>query len=539
MRETDVIIIGAGLLGCFTARNLTRYDMDVTVLERESDVCRGISRANTGIIYSGYDTKPGSLKSELCIKANREFESLCDDLGVPFSRTGSLMVGYGPNADDVIRKKYEQGIENDVPGLRLMSGDEAEAMEPALAKGITSALYSETTGTVDPWDLCIAAYENAKNNGAEFVFGAEVTDVQRVSRERSDEEGTEVVKSGAEDVGSGTEDVWAGNKHAETGKGFIVVTPEETWRAKVVINAAGLYADKLREMSEEPLIRIFPKAADYMILDKPPAHKSDGGGDCADRTDRGDFTGHADSTQHTDRVGHIIFHETEDGKGLTIVPTVDGSLLLGPTRRKLPKGKAADQSFETEVDGIGELEKLCEEVVPGFDLSTRIRTFGSLRPRPYYVDLKDGEYVKNDEKINDVCILDEDGLLSLIGIRTPGMTIADELGRVIADRVAEITGKTDASDINKSFDPKREPIVRARDLSPEERAELISNDYDYGEVVCFCMDVTKAEIRQAIERGASDIEAVKRRTGAGFGKCQGSRCYKRVLDMLTKNSALS
>lgn len=483
MRETDVIIIGAGLLGCFTARNLMRYDMDVTVLERESDVCRGISRANTGIIYSGYDTKPGSLKSELCIKANREFESLCDDLGVPFSRTGSLMVGYGPNADDVIRKKYEQGIENDVPGLRLMSGEEAEAMEPALAKGITSALYSETTGTVDPWDLCIAAYENAKNNGAEFVFGAEVTDIQRVS------------------------------------PGFIISTPGETWHAKAVINAAGLYADRVREMSEDPLIRIFPKAADYIVLDRLPVHDSNESRDCAD---------------YTDRVGHIIFHETEDGKGLTIVPTVDGSLLLGPTRRKLPKGGASDQSFSTEADGIGELERLCEEVVPGFDLSARIRTFGSLRPRPYYVDLKDGEYVKNDEKIDDVSILDEDGLLSLIGIRTPGMTIADELGRVIADRAAEITGKTDVSDINKSFDPKREPIVRARDLSPEERAELISTDYDYGEVVCFCMDVTKAEIRQAIERGASDIEAVKRRTGAGLGKCQGSRCYKRITDMLAK-----
>ena len=480
MRETDVIIIGAGLLGCFTARNLTRYDMDVTVLERENEVCRGVSRANTGIIYSGYDTKPGSLKSKLCVKANREFESLCDDLGVPFSRTGSLMVGYGPVADEVIRKKYEQGIENDVPGLRLLSGVEAEEMEPALAKGITSALYSETTGTVDPWDLCIAGYENAKNNGAEFVFGAEVTDIQRVST------------------------------------GFIVSTPNETWHAKAVVNAAGLCADKVREMGEDPLIRVFPKAADYMILDKPPVQNGAGGRACTD---------------YSDRVSHIVFHETEDGKGLTIVPTVDGNLLLGPTRRKLSEGKAADHSFGTEADGLGELEKLCEEVVPGFDLSTRIRTFGALRPRPYYVDLKDGKYVKNDKKINDVCILEEDGLISLMGIRTPGMTIADELGRVIAGRAAEIAGKTDA---NEGFDPKREPIVRARDLSPEERSELICEDPEYGEVVCFCMDVTKAEIRQAIERGANDIEAVKRRTGAGFGKCQGSRCYKRIIDMLAK-----
>ncbi len=508
MRETDVIIIGAGLLGCFTARNLTCYDINVTVLEKENDVCRGISRANTGIIYSGYDTKPGSLKSKLCTKANRDFERLCSDLGVQFSRTGSLMVGYGPKADAVIKKKYEQGIEGMVPGLRLISGEEAETMEPALAKGITSALYSETTGTVDPWDLCIAAYENAKSNGAAFIFNTEVTKLRRINDEVN---GIQRIDSECNDEINNETNKETSIKNAGPGKGFIVSTPGEIWRAKAVINAAGLYADKVRELSEEPIIRIFPKAADYMILDRPPARND------SERNDR------------VDRVGHIIFHETEDGKGLTIVPTVDGSILLGPTRRKMPKNATTDQSFGTEVGGLDELEKICGEVIPGFDLSSRIRTFGSLRPRPYYVTLQDGEYIRTDEKIDDVSVLEEDGLISLVGIRTPGMTIADEFGRLIADRAAEITGKTD---INESFDPRRKPIVRARDLSPEERADLISTDPEYGEVVCFCMDVTKAEIRQAIERGASDIESVKRRTGVGLGKCQGSRCYKRILDML-------
>ena len=502
MRETDVIIIGAGLLGCFTARNLTRYDMSVTVLEKESDVCRGISRANTGIIYSGYDAKPGSLKSKLCVKANSDFENLCKELGVPFSRPGSLMVAYGSEADAVILKKYKQGLDNGVPGIRLLSGSEAEEMEPALAKGITSALYSETTGTVDPWDLCIAAYENARSNGTDFVFDAEVTGIQRDYSKRNDEEGAD---------------------YSEEGTGFIVTTPEETWRAKVVINAAGIYADRVREMAEEPLIRIYPKAADYMILDSPLAQKDSDTPNLADRMDCND------SSDYIDRVGHIIFHETEDGKGLTIVPTVDGSILLGPTRRELPEDEEEDQSFRTKGEGIKNLEKLCEDIVPGFDLFSRIRTFGSLRPRPFYVALQEGEYVRSDEKISDVCILEENGIMTLMGIRTPGMTVADELGRLVADKAAGITGCTEA---NGCFDPHREPIIRARDLSPEERADLISEDPEYGEVVCFCRDVTKAEIRQAIERGAKDIESVKRRTGAGFGKCQGSRCFKRVMDML-------
>ncbi len=473
MKATDVIIIGAGLLGCFTARNLTRYDISVTVLEQEGDVCRGISRANTGIIYPGYDNKPGTLKSKLCVKANKDFDRLCSDLGVSFARTGSLMVGYGPKADSVILKKYEQGIENRVPGLRLLSGNEAESMEPTLARGITSALYSETTGTVDPWDLCIAAYENARSNGAGFVFNAAVTDIRRDGKEGS----------------------------------FVVTTEKGRWHAKVVINAAGLYADRVREMTEEPLVRIFPKAADYMILDRLPAGE-------ADR-----------------RPDHIIFHETEDGKGLTIVPTVDGSLLLGPTRRKFPDHEEIDHSFKTTGSGLKDLENLCEEIIPGLDLSKRIRTFGSLRPRPYYVSLNDGGYERREKKIDDVGIFEENGLLSLIGIRTPGMTIADEIGRIASDRAAEIAGRTG---INEGFDPHRTAIVRARDLSAEERAGSICLDPAYGEVVCSCMDVTKAEIRQAIERGACDVEAVKRRTGAGLGKCQGSRCFRRINDMLAK-----
>ena len=106
--KTDVIVIGAGLLGCFTARNLMRHEIDVIVLEKESDVCRGISKANTGIIYSGYDSSPGSEKQKLCVQASEDFDRLCSELEVPFRRPGSLMVAYGPRADAVIKRKYDE-----------------------------------------------------------------------------------------------------------------------------------------------------------------------------------------------------------------------------------------------------------------------------------------------------------------------------------------------------------------------------------------------------------------------------------------------
>lgn len=467
MTKADVIVIGAGLLGCFAARNLTRYDMDIIVLEKENDVCRGISKANTGIIYSGYDHKPGSEKYKLCVQANEEFDHLCNELGVPFERPGSLMVSYGPEADAVIARKYRNGVNGGVKGLKLLSGSEAEDMEPALAKGITSALYSSGTGTVDPWELCIAAYENARDNGASFVFGCRVTDIKR-----------------------------------ENG-GFIIETDGEIYSASAVINAAGLSSDRIREMTEEPHVRLFPSAADYIVLDRRAG----------------------------DAVSHIIFHESEDGKGLTIVPTVDGNLLIGPTNREASESETEARDMRTDSGGLSHLRKLCSEIAPGIDLGMQIRTFGSLRPDPYYVSLDGDEVEIRRESIKDIRIAEDDGLFSLIGVKTPGLTFSNELGRIVAEKAAAHAGKTD---LNEGFDPRRKAIVRARDLSEEERAELIEQDSGYGEIICSCMDVTRSEVLQAVERGAFDFESVKRRTGAGFGKCQGSRCRRRIMDITGK-----
>ena len=155
----DIVIIGAGILGCFAARAFSAYDLKTIVLEKREDVCTMISKANTGIVYAGYDMHPGSLKAELTVKSNSEFEDLCKELGVPFYRCGSLMISYGPKGDRSLEKKLENSRQNGVPNLRLISGEEAQQVEPNLKKGITKALYAETTGVVNPWELGIAAFE--------------------------------------------------------------------------------------------------------------------------------------------------------------------------------------------------------------------------------------------------------------------------------------------------------------------------------------------------------------------------------------------
>ena len=210
MKRYDAVVIGAGILGCFLARNLRRWNISTLLLDKENDVCRGITRANSAICYAGYDNKPGSRKAEMTVRGNANMTALCEELDVPFSRCGSLLVTYDWSAVSRLEKKLHNGIKNGVPGLQLLSGPEAEAMEPGLKKGVAAALFAPTTGTVNPWQLGIAAFENALQNGAEANLNTEVTGIRREA------------------------------------EGFLVETNEETIFCKTVFNCGGLAADKVQ-----------------------------------------------------------------------------------------------------------------------------------------------------------------------------------------------------------------------------------------------------------------------------------------------------
>jgi len=433
MKHFDAIVIGGGILGCMTARNLRRFDISTLLLEKEADVCTGITRANSAICYAGYDNKPGSLKAELTVRGNSNMETLCRELEVPFSRCGSLLVTYDYDSVPKMERKLQNGIRNGVPGLRMLTGAEAEAMEPMLAKGVAAALHAPSTGTVNPWQLGLAAFENALQNGAQANLHREVTGMEP------------------------TED------------GFCVKTQEEAYHARMVFNCAGLFADKVHELAFEPSVRLQLDGAEYLVFDAL-----------------------------AQKPGRIIFLQAHRcGKGITAIPCVEGNLLISGVR------KDAAIPFATTAEGLKELHAATKELLPDTDLSMVIRSFGAMRPNPYK---------ENGESLHDFCIENPvPGFYSLIGIKTPGLTASNELGLLLAQKAAEYLGAKP----NPDFDPNRKAIT----------------EKDH-EIICQCQQVTRAEIIEAIRRGATTVDGVKRRVGTGMGRCQGSRCALKIEQLL-------
>ncbi len=452
-RSFDVAVIGGGLLGCFAARNLCRTSLSVALIEAREDVCTGISRAGTAIIYPGYDHKPGTLKAAMTVEANRDMDALCRDLDVPFKRCGALMVSFGARADAVLREKLRRGIDNAVPGLQLLTGPEARSLEPALAEDVQSALYSPSSGTLDPWALGIAACENARANGARVFLNTRVLALRRESA------------------------------------GYRILTDRGEYRCRGLVNCAGAEADRLQALLFPPRTHIVTDAGDYLILDR-----------AAEGLPR-----------------HILQLEPEDGsKGIAAVPTVGGSLLLGPSQREQRVPYAADPA------GLRFVAEQARRLLPGFRAESVIRSFAACRPNPQRPDGSSiGSFVIEHPA---------PAFWSLIGIKTPGLTCADVLGRHVAKRLA---AELHAGE-NPHFDPRRRGIPRVRELAPAQRAALVRADPDCGEILCLCEEITKSDVLAAIRRGAVTVDGVKRRTGAGMGRCQGSRCAQAIAALLAQ-----
>lgn len=266
----DVIIIGGGVVGCSVARELSRFDADILLLERGNDVSVGTSKANSGIVHGGYDAKPGTLKAKFNVAGNAMFDALARELDFPFKRNGSMVLCFDKADIGKLLELKEQGVKNGVQGLYVLEGYEAvKAMEPYVSENVVAALVVPNGGIVSPYEMTIAYAENAATNGVEFRFGSEVTAIDKID----------------------------GGLQVTCADGF-------TAQAKYVVNAAGVYADVINNMISSDKMHITARKGDYELLDKTCGYMA----------------------------SHTLFQmPTKMGKGVLVTPTCHGNILVGPT----------------------------------------------------------------------------------------------------------------------------------------------------------------------------------------------------------------
>lgn len=449
MKQYDVVIVGAGVTGCAVARELSRRQGSFLVLEKESDVCEGTSKANSAIVHAGFDAEPGTWKAKMNVRGSAMMDQLSQELDIPFRRVGALVTCLNEADLPKLEELRRRGEANGVSGLRVLSGEEARRIEPNLTKEVCGALLAETSGIICPFELTLGLGENAAQNGVEFRFDTAVTGIERKE------------------------------------SGWVLHTAQGDVETKIVVNAAGVYADELHNQVCEEKLEITARRGEYMLLDKSAGS----------------------------HVAHTVFQlPGRYGKGVLVTPTVHGNLLVGPT--------AADsgekENTATTAAGLAEVGEKSALAVDRLPMRQVITSFTGLRAHEKQDDFVLGESA--------------DGFFDAAGIESPGLSSAPAIGEYLAGLVAEKLGLPE----KESFTPIRKGVVRIAELPPEERKRKIQENPAYGAIVCRCEEVSEGEILDAIHStlGAKTLDGVKRRTRAGMGRCQSGFCSPRVMELL-------
>ncbi len=450
-------VIGAGVVGGLVARELTKYEKSVVILEKENDVAMGQSKANSGIVHAGYDPEPGTLKAELNVKGCAMMESLCKDLDVKYSKNGTLVVGYNEEDEEELNKLYKRGLENGVPEMELIDGETVRKLEKNLSKDIKIALYAKSAGIVCPYELTIHSVGNAMDNGAELFTNFEVKNIEK--------------------------------------KGHWVITSSDgkIIEAENLVNCAGINSDVIAKLIGDDSFKIVPRRGEYILLDK----------DCGDM------------------VTMTIFRTpSKMGKGVLAVKTVDGNILLGPT--SLDIGDKEDRSVTRDgLDSVLEKELEFFESVP---MDKMITEFTGLRAHSDYPD-----FIINSPVADFV---------NCAGVESPGLTSAPAIAEKVAGMFKDM-GKL--GEARKDFCPTLKNRIHFKQMTMAEKNELIKTRPEFGRIVCRCEEVTEGEIIEAIRNNppAHDVDAVKRRTRAGMGRCQGGFCMPIVLEILSRECGMN
>ena len=470
IQKTDVVIIGAGVIGCGIARELSKYDFHCIVVDKENDVYVGASKANNGNIHPGHAVKKGTLKHKLNILGNRMYDEWAKDLQFEFQRNGLMYIAWEEEYLPALKRRYTKGLENGVDGIRYISGEEAMAIEPELKKldnPPIAAVWLPSLAHVEPYEVTIALAENAAENQVKFMLNTKVCDIVHDGRIQA------------------------------------VVTSRGVIETKYVINAAGVYADDISRMAGDVSYTIHPRKGTIVLLDKAKTYPY--------KPQLG-FV----SNKLENRMMNV---KNKESKGGGCCKTPEGNYLLGPSAKEV--WNKEDTSCDAE--GIAYALSCCQH--KGVGEKDVIRSFAGVRA----ADFKEDFIIEKSEVTS--------GLIHVAGIQSPGLSAAPAIAKMVENILLEEMKKEGMSyKRKKNYQPYRPKRRVFRKLSLEEQNKLIKENPDYGQIVCRCEFITKGEILDAIDSPVvpTSVDAIKRRTRAGMGRCQGGFCLPVVLQILAQ-----
>ena len=470
IQKTDVVIIGAGVIGCGIARELSKYDFHCIVVDKENDVSVGASKANNGNIHPGHAVKKGTLKHKLNILGNRMYDEWAKDLQFEFQRNGLMYIAWEEEYLPALKRRYTKGLENGVDGIRYISGEEAMAIEPELKKldnPPIAAVWLPSLAHVEPYEVTIALAENAAENQVKFMLNTKVCDIVHDGRIQA------------------------------------VVTSRGVIETKYVINAAGVYADDISRMAGDVSYTIHPRKGTIVLLDKAKTYPY--------KPQLGFVSNNLEN--------RMMNVKNKESKGGGCCKTPEGNYLLGPSAKEV--WNKEDTSCDAE--GIAYALSCCQH--KGVGEKDVIRSFAGVRA----ADFKEDFIIEKSEVTS--------GLIHVAGIQSPGLSAAPAIAKMVENILLEEMKKEGMSyKRKKNYQPYRPKRRVFRKLSLEEQNKLIKENPDYGQIVCRCEFITKGEILDAIDSPVvpTSVDAIKRRTRAGMGRCQGGFCLPVVLQILAQ-----
>lgn len=468
-QSPDVLIIGAGISGAAIARELSKWDLDILLIDKESDFAIQASGRNDGEVHVGVDLGKGSLKQKYVLEGNHMFDKVCDELDVPFRRIGQYACFTQPYLRPVITlyalwRKYYDGVKD----VSVVGKEKLLADNPTMNENFAFAMYNSSAGIVSPYNLTIAYAENAAQNGVRVSLNTMVTAI-----------------------------------HNEYGTIRSVETNRGTLYPKVVVNAAGVFADDIAELAGDRFYSIHPRRGTDTIQDVK-----------------------SNKIIHT--VASIVEvnkeYLTSHTKGGGLMQTVHGNVLAGPdaveTREK--------ENWATHPESIKTIYTKQQKTVAAASPRDIITYFTGVRAPTYEEDfvIEWGRKAKN--------------LFHVGGIQSPGLTSAPAFALDVEKAVVERLKGSMTVEPNKDFDPIRKGIPELNKMSPEKREEYIKQNPDYGIIICRCEEISKGEILDALNSPycPPTIDAVKKRVRPGMGRCQGGFCSPLVTQIIAEHAGI-